>query len=150
MSSTPQPNLLAVAPLAGYRLHLKWREHGEDQVDLSSWIAQWGSSNNPFFRDPAFFATAQVGEYGWSVAWSEEVAMDSEHLYRLARYQAKESLTPETFRAWRERHGMSQPKVAQVLGISDLMVQSYEEGRQMVPKTVMLACKGYDEAEQAA
>ncbi len=151
MFSTSQPNLLAVTPSEGYLLHLHWRDHGEDRVDLSSWIARWGSLDNPF-QDPSFFATVQVGEYGWSVAWSEEVEMDTEHLYRLARYQAKESLEPETFRAWRERHGMSQLGVAQVLGISDMMVQYYEEGRQMVSKTVMLACKGYDalQKEQAA
>ncbi|MEO5348715.1 MAG: helix-turn-helix domain-containing protein [Magnetococcus sp. YQC-3] len=151
MSIIPQPNLIAVAPLAGYRLHLRWREHGEDQVDLSSWIEQWGSTNNPFL-EPAFFAAVRVGEYGWSVVWSEDIAIDSEHLYRLARYQAQESLAPETLRAWRARHGMSRDELAQLLGISDLMVQSYEEGRYMIPETVLLACKKHDapQGEQAA
>lgn len=78
------------------------------------------------------------------MAWGEEVELDADHLYRLARYQAGDSLPPDSFRAWRSRHGLSQRTAAEALGISDRMVKYYEDGSHLIPKTVMLACTGYD------
>lgn len=142
MSRAKSPNILAVEPLSAHVLRIRWRDHGEDTVDLSREIA-FVRSLEPL-REPEAFAAAQVGEYGWTVAWSDDVELDAVFLYRLARCQAHESLRPEEFRSWRIRHGLSQARAADALGISGRMVKYYEEGRHMVPKTILLACKGYD------
>jgi len=53
-------------------------------------------------------------------------------------------------RYWRSKHGLSQAKAAAALGISDSMVKYYEDGSHMIPKTVMLACRGYDALRSGA
>ena len=38
--------------------------------------------------------------------------------------------------------GISQAGAAKALGISGRMIKYYEEGRHMIPRTVMPACRG--------
>lgn len=142
MSRAKRPNILAVEPARGHVLRIRWRDHGEDTVDLSELIA--GRRALAPLGNPKTFARVKVGEQGWTVRWSGNIELDADHLHRLARYQAKDSLRPEAFRAWRAKHGLSQVKAAAALGISDRMVKYYEDGSHMIPKTVMLACRGYD------
>lgn len=142
MSRAKSPNIVAIEPLAGHVLRIRWRDHGEDVVDLGELIAT--SRSLAAIAPPAAFAAVQVGEDGWTAAWGEDIELDASHVYRLARYQAGDSLTPESFRAWRAKHGLSQARAAEALGISDRMVKYYEDGSHLVPKTVMLACTGYD------
>ncbi|MEO5338564.1 MAG: DUF2442 domain-containing protein [Magnetospirillum sp. WYHS-4] len=142
MSRAKSPNVLAVEPLSGQVLRIRWRDHGEDTVDLSREIATGRALAS--LRQPAVFATARVGEYGWTVAWDGDVELDATFLFRQARYQAAEALRPEEFRSWRAMHGLSQARAAEALGISGRMVKYYEDGSHMVPKTILLACKGYD------
>jgi hypothetical protein len=142
VSRARPPNIAAVTAIAEYRLRIGWRDHGEDDVDLSALVAD--SRSLAPLRSSEFFAAARVGEDGWTVAWNDDIELDADHLYRLARYQTGDSLTPEAFRAWRGRHRLSQRNAALALGISDRMVKYYEDGSHLVPKTVMLACAGYD------
>ena len=142
MSRAKPPNIAAVAVTANYVLRINWHDHGEDTVDLAHLITT--SRGLEPIRSPAKFASAQVGEDGWTVAWGEATELDADHLFRLARYQAGESLSPEAFRAWRTHHGLSQKSASNALGISDRMVKYYEDGSHLVPKTVTLACIGYD------
>ena len=51
----------------------------------------------------------------------------------------------ETFRAWRQRQGLTQDVAAQQLGLKRRMIQYYERGersgrRVSIPKHVRLAC----------
>jgi transcriptional regulator with XRE-family HTH domain len=51
----------------------------------------------------------------------------------------------ETFRAWRQRQGLTQDEAAQHLGLKRRMIQYYERGersgrRVPIPKHVRLAC----------
>ncbi|MBF0153274.1 MAG: helix-turn-helix transcriptional regulator [Magnetococcales bacterium] len=143
MSQPKSPNLMKAEYLDGYRLHLCWRHHGEDIVDLAPWIASTPALRLTF-QDGALFKQAHVDEDGWSVAWNDRIELDAEHLFRLARYQTGESLEPESFHAWRIRHGLNQTQAAQALGITQRMVRYYEHGHYLVPKTITLACKSLD------
>ncbi len=142
MSRAKPPNIAAIEVVADHVLRVSWRDHGVDQIDLGPLISS--SRSLASLQTPAIFATAAVGEHGWTVAWNDDIELDADHLFRLGRYQAGESLTPESFRTWRTRHGLSQRSAADALGISDRMVKYYEDGSHLVPKTVMLACTGYD------
>jgi DNA-binding XRE family transcriptional regulator len=148
MSRAKRPNIVAVEPVRGCLLRVRWRDHGEDAVDLSELIAARRALAT--LKKPKIFAKARPGEHGWTVRWGVDLELDSDHLYRLARYQAKDSLRPEAFRNWRAKHGLSQAKAADALGVSDRMVKYYEDGSHMIPKTVMLACRGYDALRSAA
>ncbi|WP_036839711.1 helix-turn-helix domain-containing protein [Pleomorphomonas oryzae] len=51
----------------------------------------------------------------------------------------------ETFRAWRQRQGLTQDEAAQHLGLKRRMIQYYERGERggrhvAIPKHVRLAC----------
>lgn len=148
MSRAKRPNIVAVETMRGYALRVRWRDHGEDIVDLAELIAARRALAH--LKKPKVFAKARPGEHGWTVRWSGDLELDADHLYRLARYQTKESLRPEAFRNWRAKHGLSQAKAAAALGVSDRMVKYYEDGSHMIPKTVMLACRGYDALRSAA
>jgi predicted transcriptional regulator len=52
------------------------------------------------------------------------------------------------FIRWRWKHGLSLTSAAEALGLSRRQVAYYVSGEQTVPRTVLLACKGW-EAEQA-
>ena len=56
-------------------------------------------------------------------------------------------MTPEQFRAWRKREGLSQTAAATALGVSMTTVRLYEKGERwedgrpvVIPKSVRLAC----------
>lgn len=53
-------------------------------------------------------------------------------------------MRPDAFREWRERNHLSFADAAQALGLSRRIVIYYEQGKKIVPKTVLLATKGYD------
>jgi len=142
MSRAKPPNIVAVELVANHVLRVSWRDHGVDRIDLGPLI--FAGQSLAALRTPAAFAMAAVGEYGWTIVRNDDLELDADQLFRLGRYQAGESLTPESFRAWRTRHGLSQRSAADALGISDRMVKYYEDGSHLVPKTVMLACAGYD------
>ena len=142
MSRAKRPNIESVEPARGHLLRIRWRDHDEDTVDLSELIATRRAL--AALKKPKVFAKARPGAHGWTVRWSQNIELDADHLHRLARYQAKDSLRPEAFRSWRAKHGLSQAKAAAALGVSDRMIKYYEDGSHMIPKTVMLACRGYD------
>jgi hypothetical protein len=148
MSRAKPPNITAVEALPDLTLKITWATHDKDIIRLGDLVTA-GAALEPL-RDPKAFATAMVGEDGWTVAWGDSIELDADHLFRLARYQAGESMTPEAMRAWRLGNGLSQARAAVELGISDRMVKYYEDGTHLVPKTVMLACAGYDALRRAA
>jgi transcriptional regulator with XRE-family HTH domain len=53
------------------------------------------------------------------------------------------------FIRWRWKHGLSLSAAAEALGLSRRQVAYYASGEHEVPRTVLLACKGW-EAEQLA
>jgi DNA-binding XRE family transcriptional regulator len=132
------------------RLGVDFVGGGSAVVDLEPWVG----SVRPLqpLRDPSLFATARVAYGGAGVAWGEvagdegegAVDMDGEQLWRLAGEQAGRLMPAGEFRAWRARHGLSRAEAADVLGVSRRTLAAYEDGVQPVPRTVMLARRGWD------
>lgn len=148
MTRSFPPGIASVKALSGHILAVRWNGLAEDRIDLTELAA--GRKSLAPLRKLATFALAKVGEGGWSVAWKGGVELDADFLYRLARYQAGDSLPPEVFVAWRERNKLSQAKAALALGISVRMVKYYEDGSYLIPKTVRLACLGYENLQRKA
>ncbi|MDK9722568.1 MAG: DUF2442 domain-containing protein [Rhodospirillales bacterium] len=142
------PGIASAEALSGHVLAIRWNGMAEDRIDLTELVA--GRKGLAPLRKAAAFASAKVGEGGWSVVWKGGVELDADFLYRLARYQAGDSLTPEAFVSWRERNKLSQAKAALALGISLRMVKYYEDGSYLIPKTVCLACLGYESLQRKA
>jgi len=142
MPRNKPPRIRVVAAEGGKRLRIAWADGKSDAVALEALIRH-RKALAPLARSAAF-ARARVGAQGWTVAWPGGIELDATFLFRLARIQAGDSLSPEDFIAWRRRHGYSQGAAAEALGLSDRMVKYYEQGRHAVPRTVLLACKGLD------
>jgi Protein of unknown function (DUF2442) len=99
-------------------------------------------------RDPAVFARAAVGEGGHSVVWPGDLDMGAMRLLEVGLEQNGRADAAEFIR-WRWKHGLSLTTAAESLGLSRRQVAYYASGERKVPRTVLLACKGW-EAERAA
>ncbi|HEY5106139.1 MAG TPA: helix-turn-helix transcriptional regulator [Caulobacteraceae bacterium] len=86
-----------------------------------------------------------VGDWGWSVHWSEDMEISSDTIWRLSLEQGAVWL-----RRWRSGHGMTQSEAASAVGIGPRMWRYYEAGEHPVPKTIRLACFGLDAQARAA
>ncbi len=149
--------LAAVQPTGGVTLEVTFAGGGGCHVvDLESWIGAVRILQP--LRDPALFATARVAYDGAGVAWGKLVGedgegpidMDGEQLWRLAGEQSGQLMPTAEFRAWLGRHRLSPAEAAEVLGLTRRAVAGYETGSQAIPRTVMLACRGWDAMAAAA
>lgn len=99
-------------------------------------------------RDAEAFAQVRLGEGGHSIAWPGDLDIGADTLWELALEQAGHADAVE-FMRWRWRNGLSLTKAAEALGLSRRQVAYYASGEHAVPRTVLLACKGW-EAERTA
>jgi hypothetical protein len=100
-------------------------------------------------RDPALFARVSLGEGGHSIGWPGDLDIGADTLWELALEQAGRTDTVEFIR-WRWKHGLSLSAAAEALGLSRRQVAYYASGEHVVPRTVLLACKGWEAERRAA
>jgi Protein of unknown function (DUF2442) len=100
-------------------------------------------------RNPALFARVTLGEGGHSIAWPGDLDIGADTLWELALEQAGRADAVEFIR-WRWKHGLSLTSAAEALGLSRRQVAYYASGEHVVPRTVLLACKGWEVQQQAA
>lgn len=147
-AATPPHRIARVEPGGQpMTLTIAWRRGGASTVDLSAVIAR--SAVLAALTDPELFACARVDEWGWSVIWTDDIDLGADQLWRWAGEQAGELMPAEDFRAWRSRNRLSLSGAAEALGLSRRMVAYYDSGQRAIPKTVLLATRGF-EASQAA
>jgi uncharacterized protein DUF2442/helix-turn-helix protein len=123
---------------------ITWRGGAESVVDLREHLATYAIFAT-LRADDGLFRRVGVGEWGWCIAWSDDMQISSDTLWRLALEQGAAWL-----REWRGDHRMSQTEAAKALGVSPRMWRYYEAGTHLLPKTVRLAALGLDAAARAA
>jgi hypothetical protein len=141
---TDTPNIRAVRPGQARDLTILWKGGVESVVDLGDHLAAYRVFA-PLRRDAAAFRAVSVGDWGWSIRWSDEMEVSSDTLWRLTLEQGAAWL-----RAWRLDHDMTQAEAASALGVSPRMWRYYEAGEHPLPKTVRLAGAGFDARARAA
>ena len=141
---TDTPNIRAVRPGRGRELTILWKGGVESVVDVADHLAAYVVFA-PLREQSAAFRAAEVGEWGWSVHWSDDMEVSSDTLWRLTLEQGAQWL-----RAWRLDHQMTQAEAAAALGVSPRMWRYYEAGEHPLPKTVRLAAAGLDAQSRAA
>lgn len=122
------------------RLRLAWSDGAEAELDLGGWL------ETPAFaalRDPAEFAKVKVGDWGHSLVWPSGVEAGADSLW-LETLAATRREAARAFLDWRLKHGLSLSAAAEALGLSRRMVAYYSNGEKPVPKTVLLACRGWE------
>ncbi len=99
--------------------------------------------------DSAFFARVAVEEWGHGLDWPDGLDMGADRLYQLCREQAG-LLSPAAFDEWMRRNKLSLTTAAEALGMTRRMIAHYRSGSRAIPKTVQLACIGWDALKKAA
>lgn len=89
------------------------------------------------------FRRAAVVDFGWGVEWPCGASLDSDRLLEMALEQQGQ-VANVNFRHWQDRHHLSLTDAAKAIGLTRRTVSQYRTGARPVPRTVTLACKGWE------
>lgn len=142
------PRIEQVTALPGLKLSLRFNDGWETTADLNNFITDFPSLAQ--LTDPMRFASPALEEFGSGVTWDNEgpLSIAASTLYRLASEQ--DGSDRRCFEAWMLRHGLSNAKAAEALGMTRRSIISYRTGSRPIPKTVLLACLGWSTQQQQA
>ncbi len=148
MPKKPLPRILSVK--AGEKpqtLSIQWDlKDAETLVDVSDFLKTF-KIFAPLRESQSLFQSVRTGELGTDVAWSDELDISAETLWRLAQEQNGFTMTAEAFKKWRTKHAYTLDDAALALGISRRMVAYYDHGDRPIPRVVALATLAFDTAE---
>lgn len=139
--------IVGVQPAPEFALLLRWSSGKELRVDLQEPVFRLKGLAP--LRDRAVFARAAPGDGGHSLVWPVDLDMGADRLWEMSLEQNGRADAAEFIR-WRWRHGLSLTDAAAALGLSRRQVAYYVSGEHEVPRTVLLACKGWEVEQHAA
>ena len=137
--------IVAVRAKVPATLVLRWSDGTRAAFDLSGMLR--AKAFGPL-RNPSEFTRVRVGEWGHSVEWLSGAELSAETLW-LETLSASGHKDAREFLEWRLRHGLSLTKTAEALGLSRRMVAYYSNGEKPVPRSILLACKGWEVSHAA-
>jgi len=148
MSHAPQIRNVQIA--GPFQITVEWSTGETFLTDLKGTIGP-KREGDPFaaLHDPVLFALARSDEWGDGLSWPGGLDLGADLLYSLGRKQAGLP-TREDFAAWMERNRLSLNQAAQAIGMTRRMIAYYRSGARPIPKTVWLACIGYDSLRHKA
>ena len=126
----------AVQACGDASLHLKWSDGTEAEIMLEPRVRK-------SLGDAAHFDAVTLGEWGHSVEWPNGIEMGADGLW-LRTLSALGHDEARQFLEWRLRNGLSLSKAAEALGLARRTVAYYSNGDRPVPRSILLACKGWD------
>jgi len=132
--------IVKVEAQASAVLLLQWSDGTKASLDLSRLLED--KAFHPL-RDPEVFVQAKIGEWGHSIKWPSGIDLGAETLW-LETLSASGHQDTREFLEWRLQHGLSLSKTADALGLSRRMVAYYSNGEKPVPKSILLACRGWE------
>ncbi len=140
-ATTTPYRIAAVTALPGSRLRVEYIGGNLIEVDLSALVAKTRVMRR--LADPAQFSAVRVGDYGWTVIWDDDAEIGSDRLMEIMLEQQGRTDAVE-FRRWQERNHLSLSAAAEAIGLTRRTVSQYRTGSRPVPRTVTLACKGWE------
>lgn len=142
-----RPRLLAVQPVLPFSLDLTFIDGQQLRLDLSADVQRYPGLQ-PLWKDEAF-AGAMLGDDGWSVEWPElDIQIGADTLYLDALAQNAVDENTRIFIGWRARTGLPLNQAAEALGVSARSISRYSSGREAVPRSLALACLGWDSLQR--
>lgn len=141
------PLISAVQVVGPTKLIISWHTGETLECDLVNTISQV-SAFEPLL-DPAVFTKVSVEEWGHGLDWPDGLEMGADRLYQLCREQAG-LFSPVAFDGWIKRNNLSLSTAADALGMTRRMIAHYRSGSRPIPKTVQLACIGWESLKKAA
>ena len=147
MASMKRPRLKAVEALANRRLALTFINDQRFVLDLSADIRSHPGLKP--LQDTTVFTQAQIGDAGWTVEWLDpDIQLGADTLYLDAQAQAATDENTRIFIGWRARTGLPLALAAEALGVSTRSITRYSNGREAAPRTLALACLGWDALQE--
>lgn len=148
MIHDPQHTISALAVKPPCALTLTFADGATLPVDLTATVQAYPAL--AALSNPALFATARVDERGGYVVWiDDELEMAADNLRNLAIEQSG-GVGPERVLNWMAAHELTQERAAQAIGVSRRMLNYYLSGARPIPKTVWLACLGWETVQASA
>jgi hypothetical protein len=122
-------------------LAITWSTGETLSVDLAPLV----NRNAPLFplADPKIFGQAVVEEWGHGIDWPEGIDLGADRLYELGREQSG-LFSPASFDRWITDNNLSLSSAAEAIGMTRRMIAHYRSGTRPIPKTVQLACIGWE------
>ena len=134
------PRFTAVVALAPYRLRTTWSTGEVLEVDIEARLRKHVALTA--ILDPEVFARVHIGEWGNSIEWSDE-EFGADNVYAWAKEQAGE-VSHEMFGEWMRHNDLSLSTAAEALGISRRIVSYYRTAHKAIPRSIWLACLGWE------
>jgi hypothetical protein len=146
MASMKRPRLQAVQARPGAILELTFISGQHFTLDMSKDLKTYPGLK-PLTKGNAFKG-ATLGDAGWTVEWPElDIQIGADTLFLDALAQAAPDENTRIFIHWRLRHRMTLDQAAEALGVSARGISRYSSGREPVPRTLALACLGWEALE---
>ena len=147
MASMKRPRLAAVQALPDNRLALTFIDGQQMTLDLSGDLSKFPGLLP--LQDEQVFAGAVLGDDGWTVEWPQlDIQIGADTLYLDALAQNAGDENTRIFIGWRARTGLSLGQAAEALGVSTRSITRYSNGREPVPRSLALACLGWDSLQE--
>lgn len=131
------PKLQAVEALEPYRLRTTWSTGEILDVNVERVL------RNPALAEilkPEIFA--RVHTDGFSIEWIDS-ELGPDNVYAWAKEQAG-GVSHEMFGGWMYRNNLSLTTAAEALGVSRRMVSYYKTAHKAIPRSIWLACLGWE------
>lgn len=145
MIHDPHHTIAALAVRAPCALTLTFADGLTLPVDLSA-----AGPALAALHDPALFATARIDARGGYVVWvDDDLELAADNLRNLAIEQAG-GIGCERLINWMHKHSLTQDRAAEAIGVSRRMLNYYLSGTKPIPKTVWLACLGWETVGESA
>ena len=141
MNETKAIRIAGVKYVSDHTLRLRWVNGSVTHVDLREPVYRLKGLRP--LRNKSSFAQAKKGEGGHNVVWPGDLDMGADRLWEIALEQSGHHDAVEFIR-WRWQHGLSLTEAAEALGLSRRQVAYYASGEHSVPRTVLLACRGWE------
>jgi hypothetical protein len=138
-----RPRLTAVIPAADYCLNVSFVDGSSGIVNMKDSV--YSLSGLAPLRDPVAFSGAVLGEHGWEAEWPLfDIQIGADTLF--ADMLDQRSETPaDRFTVWRIRNNLSLSAASRELGVTVRTISAYGSGARPIPRTVQLACLGWEE-----
>ena len=146
MNPPDRLNTIVAVEIAGpLVLGLSWSGGSHALIDL-----RHTASVEPYraLNDPSVFEAVEIGDWGHSLVWPGDIELGADTLW-LDTLEASGREDASAFIRWRLRHGLSVAAASGALGVAEREIARFSNGETPVPRTILLACRGW-EALQAA
>jgi hypothetical protein len=134
------PKIEDVEALEPYRLRTTWSTGEVLEVDVGKRLRKHPAL--AAILDRKVFARVHIGEWGHSIEWIDE-EFGADNVYAWAKEQAGD-VSHEMFGDWMARNDLSLSTAAEALGISRRMVSYYRTAHKAIPRSIWLACLGWE------